>query len=79
MLAELGKRIDELVDEVADTKDEFKEELGKRVDELKEQKQKLEDEFEEFKSHEKWQEAKSHFSSAVLELKKGVESLFRKN
>lgn len=79
ILKELGKKIDGLVEEMHGAKEEFKEEFKDQIHELKEKRDKLQGEFDEFKSQEKWQEAKQHFVSAAMELKRGVEKVFKKD
>lgn len=78
LLKELGRKIDHLIEEAKEASGEVREEVDQRIDELKERKDKLEEEFKEFQSQERWQEAKSHFSSAVHELKLAAEKVFKK-
>ncbi len=79
LLQELGKKIDQLMEEAREAKDELRDEFEEKIEELKERKEKLESEFEDFKSQEKWQEAKVHFVSAVDELRKAVKAVFQKD
>ena len=78
ILREVGKKIDHLIEETREAKDGVRDELEKKISELKSKKEKLDEEFKHYKQHEKWQEAKEHFSSALHELKKGVEAIFVK-
>ena len=79
LLTELGKKIDHLIVEAKEATGDLQEDIEKKIHDLKERKDKLEEEFEDFKSQEKWQEAKLHFVSAAGELKKAVEKVFSKN
>jgi len=74
LLQELGKKIDEMVEEVKEVKDDLRDEFEEKIDDLKERKQKLQSDFEEFKSQDKWQETKDHFSKALDELKLAIKT-----
>ncbi len=78
LLTELGKKIDHLIDEAKEASEEVRDEMDLKIEELKQRKDKLEDEFEEFKKQERWQEAKTHFTSAAQELKMAIEKVFKK-
>ena len=78
LLSELGKKIDILFSEAKDAKDDFRDEFEKQVHDLKDKKEKLQKEFEEFKSQDKWDQAKQHFVGGVNELKKAIETVFKK-
>ncbi|MFY0687283.1 MAG: DUF4164 family protein [Cyclobacteriaceae bacterium] len=78
ILRELGKKIDDLIVDTKQASEGVKDDIEEKIQDLKERKQKLEDEFNEYKEKEKWQDAKSHFSKALQELKQAVESLFKK-
>ncbi len=81
ILSELGKKIDELVIEAKGAKDDIKEEVEDKIKDLKGQKEKLEDEFSDFKQKNegKWEDIKTHLSSAADEIKKAAEAAFKKN
>ncbi len=79
VLRELGKKIDELIVEATEVKDDLRDEVEKKIRDLKTKKEKLEDEIEDYKKQEKWHEAKEHFFTALQELKKAAESVFSKN
>lgn len=78
ILKELGKKIDQLIEDAKEVKDDVRDEVEKRIADLKERKSGLEDDFEEYKQQEKWQDAKEHFFVALQELKKAAESVFKK-
>ena len=78
LLTELGKKIDTLIEDAKEASGDVKEEVNQKIDELKERKEKLEEEFEDFKKDERWQEAKTHFASAAVELKLAMEKVFKK-
>ncbi len=78
ILKELGRKIDQLIEDTKNAGDEVKEEVEKKIADLKKKKEKLEEDFQEYKRSERWHEAKVHFSAALQELKKGVESIFTK-
>jgi Sec-independent protein translocase protein TatA len=78
ILKELGKKIDHLISETKDASSDVRDEVEKKIEELKVKKDKLEEDFKEYKQQEKWQDAKSHFSSALQELKKAIEAMFAK-
>jgi uncharacterized coiled-coil DUF342 family protein len=78
LLTELGKKIDELIVEAKDVKDDLRDEIEKKIKDLKDKKEDLEKEINDYKNQEKWQEAKEHFFTALHELKKAAESIFSK-
>ena len=79
ILAELGKKIDELIVETKHASADVRDDLEKQVQSLKKKKEKIEGDFEQYKDqHEdKWQEAKTHLMQALGELKKAVEAVFK--
>ena len=79
ILSELGHKIDILINEATSSSKEVRSELEKTIQLLKTQKEKLEEEFNTYAGQEKWQSTKSHFGSAIGELKKAVEALLNKN
>ena len=78
ILAELGKKIDQLIEDAKEVKDDVRDEVEKKISELKTKKEKLEDDFKDYKQQEKWQDAKEHFHSALMELKRAAEAVFAK-
>lgn len=80
MLKELGEKIDKLILEARNAKDDVRDEFEEKINELKNKKFKLEDEFESFKQKNegKWEEIKTHLSSAAEEIKMAAEAAFRK-
>ncbi|MEQ8473350.1 MAG: hypothetical protein RIC35_19290 [Marinoscillum sp.] len=81
ILSELGKKIDHLIHETKDAREDVREDFEKKIKELKKKKAKIEGEFNEYKDKhgDKWTDAKSHLSSALQELKKAVESVFKES
>ncbi|MAE86814.1 MAG: hypothetical protein CMB80_29030 [Flammeovirgaceae bacterium] len=79
ILAELGKKIDQLIVEAKGASKEVRDDVEVKIQELKKKKEKLEDDFNEYKEKngDKWHDAKSHLMVALSELKKAVESVFR--
>ncbi|MEO9805810.1 MAG: hypothetical protein ABJF04_21310 [Reichenbachiella sp.] len=80
ILKELGKKIDDLILEAKDAKDDIRDEVEEKIKELKKKKGKLDDEYQSFKEKNegKWDEIKSHLSSAAEEIKMAAEAAFRK-
>ncbi|UXX80871.1 hypothetical protein N7E81_07130 [Reichenbachiella carrageenanivorans] len=80
ILKELGKRIDDLILEAKDAKDDIRDEVEDKIKELKKKKSKLDDEYQTFKEKNegKWAEIKTHLSSAADEIKLAAEAAFRK-
>lgn len=76
MLKELGKKIDHLIADTKEAKDDITDDIEKKIVELKKRKEKLEKDWEEYKEEDKWKETKSHFINAINEIKAGMESLF---
>lgn len=81
ILSELGKKIDHLIDETKDAREDVREDFEKKINELKKKKAKVEKEFYEYKDKhgDKWTDAKVHLTSALSELKKAVEAVFKEN
>ncbi|MEP2026709.1 MAG: hypothetical protein ABJH98_03235 [Reichenbachiella sp.] len=81
ILKELGKRIDDLIIEAKDAKDDIRDDVEEKIKELKKKKVKLDDEFQSFKDKNegKWDEIKAHLSSAAEEIRKAAEAAFKRN
>jgi len=79
ILAELGRKIDVLISETKDSTEDVREEVERKIQDLKKRKEKLENDFEKYKDDNegKWDDAKSHANTALIELKKAVEILFK--
>ncbi|WP_421876144.1 hypothetical protein [Marinoscillum sp.] len=79
ILAELGKKIDQLIVEAKGASSEVRDDIEDKIKELKKKKEKIEDDFNEYKhkNGDKWHDAKEHLSAALSELKKAVESVFK--
>jgi vacuolar-type H+-ATPase subunit I/STV1 len=81
ILAELGHKIDELMQEAKGAKDELRDEVEEKIKDLKVQKEKLEDEYQDFKQKNegKWVDIKTHLFAAAEEIKKAAETAFKSN
>ena len=75
LLRELGKKIDILIAEGKEAKDEVRDDIEKKIAELRKKKEQLEEDIRNYKQKESWQDAKTHFSNALNELRNAVESL----
>lgn len=80
ILAELGKKIDQLIEDAKGAKDSIRDDLEVRIDELKEKKSKIEEEFSAYqdKNEGKWEDVKGHLEKALNELKMAASSAFKK-
>lgn len=80
ILKELGKKIDDLIVDAKDAKDDIRDEVEEKIKELKKKKGKLDDEYQSFKQKNegKWDEIKSHLALAAEEIKMAAEAAFRK-
>lgn len=80
ILSELGKKIDQLIDEAKEVGGKVAEEMESKVNDLKAQKEKIENDIKNnTANNEKWEEAKSHLNTAADSLKKAFESFFKKD
>ncbi|MFY0606165.1 MAG: hypothetical protein JXR10_05590 [Cyclobacteriaceae bacterium] len=79
ILAELGKKIDVLIEEAKHAGADVRDDLEEKIQKLKKKKEKIEVDFEDYKdkNEDKWQDAKSHLSQALNELVKAVEAVFK--
>lgn len=79
ILAELGKKIDQLIHETKDASTEVRDDVEEKIKELKKKKEKLENDFHTYKdrNEDKWGETKTHLSAALREMKKAVDAIFR--
>jgi len=80
ILKELGRKIDVLISDAKEAKDEIRDDIEVKISDLKTRKDTLEDEFEDFKQNNdgKWGEIKSHLKVAAEEIKKAAEAAFKK-
>lgn len=78
VLAELGRKIDVLIEETKNSTGEVRESVEKKIQDLKKKRDKIENDLNAYKekNEDKWDDAKGHLSTALAELKKAVESLF---
>lgn len=79
ILAELGKRIDHLIQEMNGAREDVRKDVEKKIKELKKRKAKIEEDFGTYKEKngDKWKDAINHLVAAAHELKKAVESVFK--
>jgi hypothetical protein len=81
LFAELGRKIDQILENTKDDRQEIKADIKEKVEELKKAKAKLESEFQEFTSNKdgKWTDVKNHMENAVNEIKSALDSVFKKD
>lgn len=79
ILAELGKKIDHLIEETKKAGSKVSKETERKIDELKAQKEKLEEEIKSRSagSGEKWGQTKEHLNEAADSMRKALEALFK--
>ena len=80
MFKDIGKKIDELIQDLNEAKDQAKVEYADRIDEIKRNAETLKEEFFNFKETHKdrWEEAETNLEKAGRELKKAFDVLFSK-
>jgi len=80
MFKKLGKKIDALILELNETKNQAKEEYADNIDELKRNGETLKKEFTDFKENhkDKWDEVESSLKNAGEELKNAFDATFSK-
>lgn len=79
ILAELGKKIDHLIEETKKAGTKVSAETEKKIEELRKQKDKLEEEIKNRSgnSGEKWAQARDHLNDAADAMRKAFESIFK--
>lgn len=80
ILAELGKKIDQLIEDAKGAKDTIRDDLEIKIEELKKKKEGIEEDFKNYqqKNEGKWDEVKDHLENALTELKMAASTAFRK-
>jgi len=80
VLKDLGRKIDQLLEDTKGAKNEVQNEVEEKIKILREKKDKLEEEYNEFrkKNEGKWTEIKNHLSAAAEEIKQAAEAAFKK-
>ena len=80
MFKKLGKKIDALILELNETKNQAKEEYSDNIDELKRNGETLKKEFHDFKDNhkDKWEEVENSLQNAGKELKNAFNATFTK-
>lgn len=78
ILSELGKKIDQLLEETKGASVEVRADVEKKIKDLKKKKEKIEEDFSSYKdkNEDKWKGAKEHLAAAARELVKAAESVF---
>ncbi|MEQ6167394.1 MULTISPECIES: hypothetical protein [unclassified Ekhidna] len=79
ILAELGKKIDRLVEETKQAGSKVSEDMEVQIEKLKAQKEKIEEQIRNRSSNgnEKWAQAREHLNDAAEALHKAFGSLFK--
>ena len=79
ILAELGKKIDMLVNETRQAGSKASADMEEKVQRLKKQKEKLENDIKNkaSSSGRKWDEVKDHLNEAAASLNKAFNSIFK--
>ena len=77
ILRELGKKIDQLIEDAKGAKDTIRDDIEIQIAELKNKKSEIEDNFKEYKQKDgRWDDVKDHLEKALSELKKAASSAF---
>lgn len=79
ILAELGRKIDQLIQDTKGAREDVREDVEKKIRDLKKKKAKIEEEFNTYKdrNEDKWKGAREHLTAAARELRKAAEQVFR--
>ena len=72
----LGKKIDELLEDLKGFKDKAAVEFEGSVEELKKNRDSIEEEIKNLKDDDRWKEAKQNLENAGKEIKKAFENAF---
>jgi vacuolar-type H+-ATPase subunit I/STV1 len=81
MLAELGRKVDQLIHESRGASEEIREEIEERIAELKRNKEQLENEVHNFSKNRdpKWKAVEEKLGRAVDEVREAIRIAFGKN
>ncbi|WP_420316201.1 hypothetical protein [Ekhidna sp.] len=79
ILAELGKKIDHLVEETKSAGSKISDDMEEQIAKLKAQKEKLEAQIKDrsSNSNEKWVQARDHMNDAAAAINKAIGVLFK--
>jgi len=78
ILKELGKKIDELIEDAKGAKDSIRDEIESQIGELKEKRSEIEENFKKYRKKDgRWDEVKEHLEKALVEMKQAASSAFR--
>ena len=80
LFKDIGKKIDELIEDLNAAKDQAKVDYADRIEELKRNAETLKGEFKNFKETHKdrWDEAEASLEKAGQELKNAFDAVFKK-
>jgi len=80
LLSELGKKIDNLIQEAKQSGSKISEEMEEKIELLRQQKNKLEEEIRNRANNpgEKWIHAREHLNDAAEAMRRALEALFKK-
>lgn len=80
LFSELGRKIDEILENSKESREELKKDLKVKLDEAKKAKEKLEEDFQEFASNKdgKWTIVRQHLDNALNEVKEAIDSIGKK-
>jgi phosphoglycerate-specific signal transduction histidine kinase len=80
LFKELGEKIQELVEQAKDATGDVREEMKGTIEQLKKQRDKVEEKMVDFrtKNEPKIDEAKHHLKTAIDEISKAFEKMFKK-
>ncbi|MEQ9424674.1 MAG: hypothetical protein RJQ09_09675 [Cyclobacteriaceae bacterium] len=79
ILTELGKKIDELIEDAKDAKDSIRDDLEVKIEKLKARKSKIESEFKNYQAdkEDRWTGVREHLEKALSEIKAAASSAFK--
>lgn len=76
LLADLGRKVDELIERGKQKSGSFGKEVEERMDELRKNKEKLEQDFKAFTDNEKWESVEKSLEKAAYEIKQALKTAF---
>lgn len=79
ILAELGRKMDEIIQKARHASGDLQQEFSGKLDELNRSKEKLEEELKDFTQDEaKWKEVQARLQNAAHELRQAIELSFKR-
>ncbi|HYG38157.1 MAG TPA: hypothetical protein VD908_06040 [Cytophagales bacterium] len=81
LFSEIGRKIDEILENTKENREELKKDVKEKLVEVKKAKERLETEFQDFTSNRdgKWTQVKLHLDKALEEVKRALDSISKKN